>query len=89
MISFLSVVSVLVSGVIDMVAFGSTPIIVGATSYRFDNVIDRQCNSAKDVGIVVIIDNLMVLLLQRHYFACPFSKLVDVLINSFLIVLNL
>ena len=26
----------LVSGVIDMVAFGPTPIMVGATSYRFD-----------------------------------------------------
>ena len=87
----LSLVAVLflVSGVIDMVAFGPTPVIVGATSYRFDNVIDRQCNSAKDVGIVVNIDDLMVLPFQRHYFAYPFSKLVEVLIISFLIVLYL
>jgi hypothetical protein len=38
-----------VSGDIDMVAFGPTPIIVGATSYRFDSVIDRRLNSAKEV----------------------------------------
>ena len=43
------VVHVLVSGVIDMVAFGPTPIIVDATSYRFDNVIDNRCSSASDV----------------------------------------
>jgi hypothetical protein len=43
------VVLLLVSGVIDMVAFGPTPIIVGATSYRFDSVIDRRLNSAKEV----------------------------------------
>ena len=47
----LSLVAVLflVSGVIDMVAFGPTPVIVGATSYRFDNVMDNRCNSAKEV----------------------------------------
>ena len=36
MMSVPVVVLLLVSGVIDMVAFGPTPIIVGATSYRFD-----------------------------------------------------
>ena len=49
MISFLSVVLLLVSGVVDMVAFGPTPIMVGATSYKIDKVIDRRCNSAKEV----------------------------------------
>ena len=49
MISFLSVGLVLVSGVIDMVASLPIPIMVGATSYRFDNVIDRRCNSANEV----------------------------------------
>ena len=52
----LSLVAVLlsVSGVIDMVAFGPTPMIVGATSYRFDKVMDRRCNSANDVCFIVI-----------------------------------
>ena len=47
----LSLVAVLllVSGVIDMVASLPTPIMVGATSYRFDSVILRRCNSAKEV----------------------------------------
>ena len=43
------VVLLLVSGVIDMVALLPTPIMVGATSYKFDRVIERRCNSAKDV----------------------------------------
>ena len=43
------VVLLLVSDVLDMVASLPTPIMVGATSYRFDNVILRRCNSANDV----------------------------------------
>ena len=54
MMLFLSVglVLLLVSGVIDMVALLPTPIMVGATSYRFDNVIDRRCNSANEVCLM-------------------------------------
>ena len=48
MMSFVEVL-VLVSGVIDMVAPLPTPMIVGATSYRFDNVILSRCNSANGV----------------------------------------
>ena len=47
-------VLLLVSGVIDMVAFGPTPIMVGATSYRFDSVIDSRCSSANDVCFTVV-----------------------------------
>ena len=47
--SLFVVVLLLVSGVIDMVASLPTPIIVGATSYKFDIVIDRRCNSANEV----------------------------------------
>jgi hypothetical protein len=47
MMSFV-VVLVLVSCVIDMVASLPTPMIVGATSYRFNNVILSRCNSAND-----------------------------------------
>ena len=43
------VVLLLVCGVFDMVAFGPTPIMVGATSYRFDRVIESRCNSANEV----------------------------------------
>ena len=50
MLSLVAVlVLLLVSGVIDMVALGPTPIMVGATSYRFDNVMERRCNSASEV----------------------------------------
>ena len=49
----------LVSGVIDMVAFGPTPIIVGATSYKFDRVMDRRCNSANDVCCTVGLCSLL------------------------------
>jgi hypothetical protein len=42
-------VLLLVSGVIAMVALLPTPMIIGATSYRFDNVILSRCNSASDV----------------------------------------
>jgi hypothetical protein len=47
--SFAVVVPVLVSGVIDMVALLPTPRIVGATSFRYDSVMDSRCNSASDV----------------------------------------
>ena len=46
--SVVVVVLALASGVVDMVAF-CLLIIVGATSNRFDNVIDSRCNSANDV----------------------------------------
>ena len=42
-------VLVLVSGVIDMVALLPTPIMVGATSYKFDRVMDNRCSSANEV----------------------------------------
>ena len=40
---------VLISAVIDMVALLPASMIVGAMSYRFDNVIERRCNSANEV----------------------------------------
>jgi hypothetical protein len=47
--SFVVAVLLLVSGVIDMVGSLPTPIMVGATSYKFDNVILRRCSSASEV----------------------------------------
>ena len=63
----LVVALVLVSGAIDMVASLPTPIMVGATSYRFDKVMDNRCSSASDVccnvGLCQLIDDIVMLLL--------------------------
>jgi len=49
MLSLVGLVLALVSGAMEMDAFGPTPIMVGAMSYNCDKVIVSLCNSAKEV----------------------------------------